>query len=114
MNCKRLMNLRHGGGQKPGRSGRTDRQGRLTPPDPEAQTIQDFLMWAMKFWNATAPTTRLLSLLQVIGTEVPRELTLLPSQWLSYVEGLLARRELTVKSGDEKFLKSIMATPLLK
>lgn len=74
---------------------------KLSPPSYEPQTIQEFLTWAMKFWSANTPTTRLLALLQVTGVEVPRELTLLPGQWLSYIEGLLARREVTLKPADE-------------
>ncbi|MGZ3722718.1 MAG: PD-(D/E)XK nuclease family protein [Bdellovibrionales bacterium] len=76
-------------------------ESKLSPPSNEPQTIQDFLVWAMKFWNATAAQARLSSLLQVIGVEVPRELTLLPGQWLSYVEGLLARREVKLQPADE-------------
>jgi len=77
-------------------------EGRLTPPSSEPVTIQDFLAWAMGFWPAGAAQERLLSLLRVIGTEVPHSLELLPNQWLSYIEGLLARREISLQPAAEK------------
>jgi len=77
-------------------------EGKLTPPDSEPQKIDEFLLWALKFWSASAPKERLTSLLQVIGAEVPAKLKLWPSQWLSYFEGLLARREITLQPAQEQ------------
>lgn len=71
------------------------------PLPNEPVKLQEFLAWSMKFWNAGAETTRFVHLLQVLGQEVPRELTLLPRQWLSYFEGLLARREMNLSAAEE-------------
>jgi RecB family exonuclease len=70
--------------------------------EQEPQSLQDFLLWALRFWEASAETSRLQYLLQVLGQEVPRELLLKPTQWLSYIEGLLARREMTVQPANEQ------------
>lgn len=70
-------------------------------PSDEAVAAGDFLAWSLRFWPSDAETQRLLALLQAIGKEVPPELQLLPHQWLSYFEGLLARREIHVKPADE-------------
>ncbi|MBX3021721.1 MAG: PD-(D/E)XK nuclease family protein [Bdellovibrionales bacterium] len=74
----------------------------VTPLDA-ARTLRasEFLIWTLKFWSTAAPTQRLLALLQVIGQEVPPDLELLPHQWLSYFEGILARREQTLRPADE-------------
>jgi ATP-dependent helicase/nuclease subunit B len=77
-------------------------EGRLVPPSSDPQTVQDFLLWAMKFWQVSAPQERLICLLQVLGKEVPVDLCLLPNQWLSYFEGLLARREITLAPADDE------------
>jgi RecB family exonuclease len=74
----------------------------LAPATHAAQSMQDFLIWSLRFWEASAETARLLSLLQVIGKEVPRELMLKPTQWLGYLEGLLARREIALRPADER------------
>ncbi len=65
-----------------------------------SQTGQDFLLWALRYWQPRSDFTRLKYLLQVIGQEVPRQLQLLPTQWLSYWEGLFARRELSLIGAD--------------
>lgn len=70
-------------------------------PAREPLKMAEFLAWAMKFWDTEASVDRLLSLLQNVGAEVPRDLELLPAQWLSYIEGILARREVTISEGDE-------------
>lgn len=64
-------------------------------------SVEEFLGWSLRYWDPDAEQSRLFSLLQVIGQEVPRSLKLKPSQWLSYLEGLLARRECTLQSADE-------------
>jgi ATP-dependent helicase/nuclease subunit B len=71
------------------------------PLGSEPLPVSGFLAWALKFWSADADTQRLLALLQVTGQEVPPELVLKPAQWLSYLEGLLARRELNLRPADE-------------
>ncbi len=63
--------------------------------------LPDFLAWALGFWPGTA-SDRLESLFGVIGQEVPDELELPADQWLNYVEGLLARREVSLKAANEK------------
>lgn len=71
-----------------------------TPPS-EAHGVQEFLAWGLRYWDSSADTEHLLSLLKVIGREVPRDLALRPAQWLSYLEGLLAGREVTLEYGSE-------------
>ena len=64
--------------------------------------LASFLAWALRAWNADFENQRLLALLQVLGEEVPRALELEVRQWLEYLEGVLARRELTLTPGDER------------
>ncbi|MGE3683832.1 MAG: PD-(D/E)XK nuclease family protein [Bdellovibrionales bacterium] len=71
--------------------------GTWTPPADTPVVLADFLSWSLRQWKASAETTRLGVFLQHVGQEVPSELQLLPQQWLSYFEGLLARRELPLK-----------------
>lgn len=70
-------------------------------PAREPQPVEEFLLWALSSWSPNADQTRLLSLLQVLGREVPRGLRLLPHQWLGYLEGLLARREIPIQPANE-------------
>jgi RecB family exonuclease len=70
-------------------------------PADQVLGVAEFLAWSLKFWHARAEASRLTALLQVVGQEVPPELALLPAQWLSYLEGILARRETTLLAGDE-------------
>ena len=77
-------------------------ESKIAPAGKDPQTLQEFFVWAMKFWSVSSSTLRLTSLLQVAGAEVPREMKLLPVQWLSYLEGLLARRELNLRGADER------------
>lgn len=63
--------------------------------------MAEFLAWSLRFWSPSGANDRLLILLQNVGVEVPRDMELLPSQWLSYVEGILARREVVLEPGDE-------------
>ncbi len=62
--------------------------------------LRDFLAWALGFWP-DGSSDRLESLFGVIGQEVPDELLLPADQWLNYLEGLLARREVTLRPADE-------------
>lgn len=71
------------------------------PDEDEALTMAEFLAWSLKFWDGDSDQTRLKALLQVIGQEVPRHMQLKPSQWLSYLEGVLARREIGLQPADE-------------
>jgi len=71
------------------------------PPAQELLSVSEFLAWSLRYWDAEAGQQRLLALLQVIGKEVPRSLTLKSSQWLSYLEGILARRELNLEAANE-------------
>jgi RecB family exonuclease len=71
------------------------------PPADQPLDARDFLAWSLKFWDASAPQDRLEQILQTIGKEVPPSLTLKPAQWLSYSEGILARREITLERADE-------------
>lgn len=69
--------------------------------DPSSKfVLRDFLAWALGFWPEGA-SERLDSLFGVIGQEVPDDLMLPADQWLNYLEGLLARREVTLKPADE-------------
>lgn len=63
-------------------------------------SLADFLAWALGHWPDSV-TDRLESLFGVIGQEVPDDLELPADQWLNYVEGLLARREVNLKPADE-------------
>ncbi len=85
-------------------------EGRVQPAAREKQSLQEFLPWALRFWNANSEPARLLSLLQVTGQEVPRETSLLPAQWLSYIEGLLARREMSLRPANESGVWCISLT----
>lgn len=62
--------------------------------------LSEFLGWALGFWAGPA-SERLESLFGLIGQEVPDSLHLPPDQWLNYLEGLLARREVTLKPANE-------------
>jgi len=59
--------------------------------------LQDFLSWALGHWPDSGDLQRLENLLGVAGQEVPYELQLPANEWLSYFEGLLARREETLE-----------------
>ncbi len=72
-----------------------------TPPPDQSLTAGEFLAWSLKFWDASAPQERLEQILQTIGKEVPASLRLKPAQWLSYSEGILARREIALERPDE-------------
>lgn len=61
--------------------------------------LEDFVAWSLASWPSRANDERLKSLLQVLAQEVPSGLELKASEWLSYVEGLLARRELKIQEG---------------
>ncbi|NJL25495.1 MAG: hypothetical protein HC902_10195 [Calothrix sp. SM1_5_4] len=71
------------------------------PDSARPLSVAEFLAWALKYWHSGSDTARLVSLLQVIGQEVPPALELTAAQWLGYVEGLVARRELTLRAPDE-------------
>ncbi len=80
------------------------------PQRSQPLTAREFLGWALKFWDAQAPQGRLEQILQTIGKEVPFALTLKPPQWLSYCEGILARREVTLERTDEKGIWCVSLT----
>lgn len=63
-------------------------------------TVHEFLAWALSQWDAEAGRERLNAILQVMGKEVPRTLQLNSDQWLSYLEGILARREIQLEGGN--------------
>jgi len=63
--------------------------------------VRDFLVWAMQSWRSGRPTERLLHLLQIVGQEVPVHVALPAVEWLSYLEGLLARREMSLTPAHE-------------
>lgn len=63
--------------------------------------LADFLVWALTFWRAGNQVNALLALLQAAGQEVPAYLQLKPAQWLSYLEGIAARRELSLRPSHE-------------
>lgn len=71
------------------------------PPESQALGVVEFLGWALRHWAAGADSQRLKTLLQVVGQEVPQALELSPAQWLGYIEGILARRELNLRPADE-------------
>ncbi len=71
------------------------------PLPNKAVKATEFIAWALGHWESDAETSRLLSLLQIFGQEVPAQLELMPSQWLSYLEGLLARRETNLRAADD-------------
>jgi RecB family exonuclease len=75
-------------------------EGQALPSAPVPAT--DFIAWALGFWESSAETLRLMSLLQIFGQEVPAQLSLKPGEWLSYLEGLLARRECTLRPADDQ------------
>lgn len=62
----------------------------------------EFIAWALGQWDPESDSARLMNLLQIFGKEVPARLQLKPSEWLSYLEGLLARRECTLRPADDK------------
>ncbi len=80
------------------------------PPYDEALSAGDFLAWSLKFWDGGAPIERLEAFLQVIGKEVPRAMTLKPAQWLSYLEGIFARREINLEPANENGIWCISLT----
>jgi RecB family exonuclease len=63
--------------------------------------LKDFLIWALTQWPGGGNIERFEKLLGIIGQEVPMGLKLPPGEWLSYFEGLLARREETLEKGIE-------------
>lgn len=71
------------------------------PSQEEDLNAMEFLSWALGFWERDADTQRLTTLMQVIGQEVPRAMRLSTTQWLSYLEGVLARREITLRPAEE-------------
>lgn len=73
----------------------------VAPLGTEPVDLSTFLAWILKFWNADAPIERLQTLLQLMGQEVPPGVSVRPHQWLSYMDGLLARREVLLKPADE-------------
>lgn len=69
---------------------------------PKAEsTLKEFLVWALSQWPGGGNVDRLENLLGVVGQEVPLGLKLPAGEWLSYFEGLLARREETLARAPE-------------
>lgn len=64
-------------------------------------TLKDFLVWALTCYPAGGDVERFEDLLGVIGQEVPLGLQLPANEWLSYLEGLLARREETIEHATD-------------
>jgi ATP-dependent helicase/nuclease subunit B len=67
----------------------------------ETMTLLEFLPLSLQHWSAANSSERLLQLLQILSQEVPRDLELSPHQWLSYVEGLLARRDVNLGAASD-------------
>lgn len=65
-----------------------------------AISLLDFLAWALAYWAGPA-SDRLDSLFGLVGQEVPDGLELPADQWLNFLEGLLARREVALKPANE-------------
>lgn len=76
-------------------------ESQIAPLEARPLPVAEFLAWALRFWNADVEGQRLIAFLQVVGQEVPAELELHPHQWLSYFEGVLARRELNLRPANE-------------
>jgi len=69
--------------------------------DPQQPvTILEFLTWAMAYWPKA--NARWDQLLKILGQEVPPHLRMRADAWLSYLQGLLARRESKLSDGDPK------------
>ncbi len=62
---------------------------------PATLGVREFLAWALKYWQGPA-TERLDTLLGLMAQEVPPDLSLPVEEWLTYVEGVIARREVTL------------------
>ncbi len=62
--------------------------------------LRDYLAWALRHWSSDLDSPTILHLLQIVGQEVPPTLQLQPGAWLSYLEGLGARRDLSLEAGQ--------------
>ncbi len=60
-------------------------------------SLSAFLGWSLGFWSQATDNPRLVTLLHILGTEVPQDFCLKPGEWLSYIEGLVARREIVLQ-----------------
>ena len=73
-------------------------------------SVSDFMGWALRFWRGVGDSPRLGAFLQVLSQEVPLDLQLRPEEWLSYLEGIAARREVTLRAADEKGVTCVSLT----
>lgn len=76
-------------------------RGGQPPAADQALPMAEMLGWALRHWGGAGDQSRLFQMLQVIGEEVPRQVMLKPAQWLKYLEGITARREVSLAPADE-------------
>ncbi|MGE4130869.1 MAG: PD-(D/E)XK nuclease family protein [Bdellovibrionales bacterium] len=79
------------------------------PPEPEELDADSFLNWSLDLFPS-GPTERLEKLMGLLLQETPSDLKLSAREWVSYLEGLAARREVNVESGDESGIWCVSLT----